>query len=36
MQRYTPITVYQTAPFQTRTIYIDLVSSCELIKQAEF
>ena len=27
IQRYTPITVYQTAPFQTRKILIDLVIS---------
>ena len=33
IQRYTPITVTQTAPFQTINLTIDLVVSMELIKQ---
>ena len=36
IQRYIQITVYQTAPFQSRNIWIDLVSSWEWIKQVEF
>ena len=36
IQRYTPITVDQTAPFQNRKISIDLVSSWLLIRQVEF
>ena len=28
IQEYTPITVYQTASFQTRKFLIDLVGSC--------
>ena len=36
MQRYTPITVTQTAPFQTINLNVDLVVSMELIKQAAF
>ena len=36
VQRYTPITVTQTAPFQTINLTIDLVVSMELIKQVAF
>ena len=36
IQRYTPITVNQTAPFQTINLNIDLVVSIELIKQVAF